>query len=370
MTPWWQRAFQALQEEPGEPGPGGLLRAAASFLSYFYGLGSRSHRQLYEKGWLAGRRLPAPVVSIGNLVVGGTGKTPLTAWLASRYQAAGCRVVILSRGYGGQAAGIQVVSDGRRLLRRPPQAGDEACLLAGKLPGIPVVTGGDRHRAGLRAWEAFHPDLFLLDDGFQHHSLHRDLDVVLLDASRPFGNGRLLPRGPLREPVATLQRPLILVLTRYDDRRHRRTWVDLQAAFPRAVVVRAAFSQTVALRFPGGRRLSLLALSQARLAAVAGLARPEVFAVSLRELGLHLCHFFVFPDHHAFSSREAAALTAAAARQGATGLITTEKDWLRLAPVWPGTMPVYVVPLEVHLLDDWPDHLVSLTCRGEEDSHE
>lgn len=363
MMSWWQSAFRALQGEAEAP-PGVALRGAAALLSGLYGLGSRSRRRLYDQGWLSRGRLPAPVLSVGNLVVGGTGKTPFTAFLARRYQAAGCRVVILSRGYGGRATGIQIISDGRRLRLRPPQAGDEACLLAAKLPGVPVVTGADRYQAGLRGWEAFEPDLFVLDDGFQHFQLHRDLDVVLLDADRPFGNGCLLPRGPLREPVSTLHRPLLLVLSRYDEARHLQTWLDLQEAFPTAVVLRAAFRLGQPVVYPGGRRLSLAALAPKKLAALAGLARPARFVADLQQAGIHLEQFFPFPDHHAFTAQEVAAVTAAAAQQGVEGVLTTEKDWVRLAGQWTAALPLYVVPLEVDLLDDWPDQLLHLPCQG------
>jgi tetraacyldisaccharide 4'-kinase len=295
-------------------------------------------------------------------VAGGAGKTPLTAFLAGYLQSAGCRVVILSRGYGGRAPGINVVSDGRRLLLQPPQAGDEACLLAQKLPGIPVVTGADRFQAGLQAWERFHPDLFLLDDGFQHFQLYRDLDVVLLDAASPFGNGRLLPRGPLREPVSTLRRPLVLVLTRYEAEKHLATWEAIRASFPAATVVRAAFRLAHAVKYPGSRKTSLAELAQMRLAALAGLARPEVFAASLQELGVDLRHFFRFPDHHAFTGREMAELAAVAQRLGAAGLVTTEKDWMRLAGGWKFALPLYVVHLKVELLDPWPVELLPPGC--------
>jgi tetraacyldisaccharide 4'-kinase len=362
MTSTWHTAFRTLQEEPGGPTPGLALRAGATALACLYGLGARARRRLYDRGWRQPQRLPAPVLSLGNLVVGGVGKTPLTAWLAQRFQAAGCRVVILSRGYGGLAPGINVVSDGRRIFLQPPQAGDEAYLLAQKLPGIPVITGVDRYQAGLQAWEAFRPDLFLLDDGFQHFQLHRDLDVVLLDAARPFGNGRLLPRGPLREPVSTLHRPLVLVLTRYEAEHHQSTWEAVQAAFPAAVVLRAAFELSHAVKYPGSQKVSLAALAPMSLAGLAGLARPEVFADSLRQAGVDLKHFFSFPDHHAFAPAELAGLVAAARRLGAQGLITTEKDWMRLAGKWHADLPLYVVHLHVNLLDPWPLHLLPPGC--------
>ena len=189
-----QEILAILQEEPGRPGPRPALRLGAAVAERLYGLG-RGTSSLLRRRLRQSKRLPCPVLSVGNLVTGGTGKTPLTAFLARRLQAAGCRVAILSRGYGGRAIGINVVSDGRRIVLTYPQAGDEASLLAHKLPGVPVITGPDSFQAGLLAWEKFRPELLMLDDGFQHFQLYRDLDVVLLDAARPFGNGRLLPRG-------------------------------------------------------------------------------------------------------------------------------------------------------------------------------
>lgn len=346
--------FRTLQEEPGGPAPGLALRAGAAACSCLYGLGAWGRRSLYDRGWLQAKRLPVPVLSLGNLVVGGVGKTPLTAFLAQRCQAAGCRVAIVSRGYGGEARGINVVSDGRQIFLKPPRAGDEAYLLALKLPGIPVITGPDRYQAGWRAWEAFRPEVILLDDGFQHFQLHRDLDVVLLDAARPFGNGWLLPRGPLREPVATLKRPLVLVLTRYEADRHQANWEDVRAAFPAATVVRAAFRLSLALRYPGAQAVSLTELANLTLTGLAGLARPEVFAASLRDAGVDLRGFFSFPDHHAFTAAELAGVVDAARGQGAAGLVTTEKDWARLADDWASDLPLYVVHLNVDLLDPWP----------------
>lgn len=329
---------------------------------HLYGLGARGRRSLYDRGWLQPQHLPGPVLSLGNLVAGGTGKTPLTAFLAARLQAAGCRVAVLSRGYGGQAQGVNLVSDGRRLFLQPPQAGDEAALLARKLPGIPVVTGASRYQAGMLAWERFRPDLFVLDDGFQHYQLHRDLDVVLLDAARPFGNGRLLPRGPLREPVSTLQRPLVLVLTRYESEKHQSTWEAVRTAFPAVPVLRAVFRLSHALQYPSGRHLNLGELAGLRLAALAGLARPEVFRDSLQKLGIDVAHFFSFPDHHPFTAREVAAVIARGRALGAEALVTTEKDWLRLAGLWKSTFPLYVVHLQVSLLDSWPLHLMPPGC--------
>jgi tetraacyldisaccharide 4'-kinase len=347
-----------LQEEPGRPTPGLGLRTGAALLEHLYSLGAIGRRSLYDHGWLQPKRLPCPVLSIGNLVAGGTGKTPLTAFLAGCFQAGRCRVAILSRGYGGQAAGINVVSDGRRLLIDYPEAGDEACLLARKLPEIPIITGPDRFQAGMLAWERFRPELFLLDDAFQHVQLYRDLDIVLLDAKRPFGNGRMLPRGPLREPVSTLNRPLVLVLTRYEPEKHHDIFENIRSSFPGATVVRSAFRLSHAVKYPEAAVVSLSELAQMDLTAMAGLAHPEFLAASLEDEEVKIKKFFEFPDHHAFSARELAEVTAETRRMGAAGLVTTEKDWIRMARIWDFSLPLFVASLEVKLLDSWPVHLL------------
>jgi tetraacyldisaccharide 4'-kinase len=362
MSVYWQDLYEILQEEPSRSSAGAAFRLGGAAAERLYTWGASGRRTLFDRGWLRPKRLPCPVLSIGNLTVGGTGKTPMTAFLAQRLQAAGCRVAILSRGYGGQTRGSNMVSDGQRLLLKYPAAGDEAILLAQEFPGIPVVTGVDRYQAGLLAWEKFRPELLLLDDGFQHFQLYRDLDVVLLDATRPFGNGRLLPRGPLREPVETLRRPLLLVLTRYEPGRHQSTWESVRAAFPAATVVRAAFELSYAVAYPGGRKIALTELAQMNLAAMAGLARPEVFAASLEGVGVNLRHFMKFPDHHAFNTEELSEVAAETRRHGAEGLMTTAKDWVRLAGIWNCALPLFVVHLEVKLLDPWPAQLLPLGC--------
>ncbi len=364
MIPWWQQAFRALQGEAGLPPAGPGLRAVATLAAKIYGSLSRWRRHLYDTGRLRRQRLPVPVISIGNLVVGGTGKTPLTALLARHYQEAGCRVAVISRGYGSTAKGVRIISDGEHIRYHPPLAGDEAYLLALKLPGIPIITAVDRYQAGFLAWEAFQPDLLLLDDGFQHYQLARNLDVVLLDAAKPFGNGQLLPRGPLREPVDTLRRAQVLILTRYCEELHHQTWLEIKAAFPSAVVLRARFRVARAVVYPAKQGVELAALASQRLAAVAGVARPATFAANLQEMGLTLQRVFLFPDHHDYKPRDVAEVIAAARRERVQGLVTTEKDWVRLARVWNEALPIYVVPLEVELLDPWPAHLLPLACYG------
>lgn len=318
-------------------------------ISALYEAGARARRGLYRRGWGKVKRLPAPVVSVGNLAAGGTGKTPVTAYLAKLLQDQGRRVAILSRGYGGSRAGITCLSDGERLFYTPPEVGEEAFWLARSLPGVIVYTGPCRFEAGMAAWRDFHPDIFVLDDGFQHFQLARDLDLVLLDAARPFGNGRLLPAGTLREPFTTLREADVLVLSRYDHRRHRDRLDFLRRSFPDQEIFTAAIEPVSARRFPGGEEHPPEALTGLPVLAFAGLARPRVFRETLDSLGVDLRGWREFPDHYAFSLADLDHLAQAARRRQARALITTSKDWARLGEKWPGDLPLWVLEIEARV---------------------
>ena len=311
-------------------------------------------RRLYARGWLRMSRLPAPVVSVGNLTVGGTGKTPVVACLARLLQDRGMRVAILSRGYGGHSRGVVCISDGQHIYKNPPEVGEEPYWLARTLPGVAVYTGPCRYAAGLAAWQELKPDLFVLDDGFQHFQLHRDLDLVLLDAAAPFGNRQLLPRGPLREPLPALAAAHSLILTRFDPERHQARLAAIRHAFPDKPVLTASIMPVYVTAYPGGRAEAPAALNLRALMAFAGLARPEVFTATLKELGVDLKGCRDFPDHHAYSEAELDRLTAAARSLGAEGLVTTGKDWARLGERWDGELPLWVLEVEARLGDAEP----------------
>lgn len=355
MRPYWHNLFQRLQGDQGtgDP-PGPVVRAAAAAASRLYGLGAKMRRNLYARGLLRTKRLPAPVVSVGNLTVGGTGKTPVVACLARLFQDRGKRVAILSRGYGGQNRDVTCISDGQNTYKKPPEVGEEPYWLARTLPGVAVYTGACRYAAGMAAWQEFKPDLFVLDDGFQHFQLHRDLDLVLLDADALFGNGYLLPRGPLREPHSALAAAHSLILTRFDPERHQAQLAAIRAAFPDKPVLTAAISPVSVTAYPGGRTNAPAALRHRALMAFAGLARPEVFTATLQELGVDLKGYRVFPDHHAYSEAELDRLAAAARSLGAEGLVTTGKDWARLGERWDEDLPLWVLEVEARLGDAEP----------------
>ena len=363
MRLYWHNLFRRLQGDQGAgPSPGPVLCASAAVLARLYGLGARGRRALYARGLRTARHLPARVVSVGNLTVGGAGKTPVVALLARLWRDRGMRVAILSRGYGGQSRGVTCISDGQNTYRTPPEVGEEPYWLARTLPGVAVYTGACRYAAGLAAWEEFKPDLFLLDDGFQHFQLHRDLDLVLLDAASPFGNGQLLPRGPLREPLTSLAAAQSLILTRFDRERHQAQFATIHRAFPDKPLLTATIRPLSVTAYPGGQAEAPAALRHRPLMAFAGLARPEVFAATLQELGVDLKGFRIFPDHHAFSHEDLANLTEAARALGAGALVTTGKDWARLGERWDGGVLLWVLEVEARLGE--PEQVLELLDRS------
>ncbi|MBM4300434.1 MAG: tetraacyldisaccharide 4'-kinase [Deltaproteobacteria bacterium] len=363
MRLYWHNLFRRLHGDRGAgPPPGPVLCTGAAVLARLYGLGASGRRALYARGLRKARRLPAPVVSVGNLTVGGAGKTPVVAFLARLWRDRGKRVAILSRGYGGRSRSVTCISDGQNTYGKPPEVGEEPYWLARTLPGVAVYTGACRYAAGMAAWEKCKPDLFLLDDGFQHFQLHRDLDLVLLDAASPFGNGHLLPRGPLREPLAALAAAQSLILTRFDRERHQAQFATIHRAFPDKPLLTATIAPLSVTAYPGGQAQAPAALRHQALMAFAGLARPEVFAATLQALGVDLKGFRIFPDHHAFSHEELDNLTETARALGAGGLVTTGKDWARLGERWDGGVRLWVLEVEARLGE--PEQVLELLDRS------
>ncbi|MFO7785735.1 MAG: tetraacyldisaccharide 4'-kinase [Thermodesulfobacteriota bacterium] len=297
--------------------------------SFFYGLGVRLDRARHHR--LGADRLPGLVVSIGGLTAGGAGKTPAAAALARWALGRGRQVAVLSRGYGRKRGGpLVVVSDRDRIRADVAEAGDEPLMLAGMLPGVPVVVSRRRSLAGRLARREWGSDFFILDDGFQHWAVERDLDVVLLDAADPVGNGRLLPWGPLREPISALERADVVVLTRSNpDMKGREPADTLLERFPGLPCVRSMHVPSV-VAFPGrGLEHPAGYLQGRRVAAFCGIAGPGVFRETLASLGAEVAVFRPFRDHHLFTQADVKEMVGLFRESGADALITTEKDWMR-----------------------------------------
>ena len=289
-----------------------------------YSLLQRLRAARYRSGSAAVRSLPRPVVSIGNLTVGGTGKTPVAAYIARLLIDQGLCVAVLSRGYGGTLEGrTALVSDGTGPLLSAAECGDEPFLLASTVPGLAVVIGADRYLAGCLALERLKPDVFLLDDGFQHLRLHRDLNILLLDYERPFGNGWTLPAGLLREPLPALQRADLIIETRCPRGAQAKPVSNIPT-------ITARHDLADALPLAGGVPIPLSDLCGRKAVACAGIADPEFFFNELRSHGIDLVSTFAFADHAGYSVRQISSLADALRTTGASILLTTEKDGVKL----------------------------------------
>ncbi|MGH7536617.1 MAG: tetraacyldisaccharide 4'-kinase, partial [Gemmatimonadales bacterium] len=265
-------SLDAMQSEAPTPGQR-AWRLVLTLAAAGYGAGVAVRAWTFASGLRAVRRLPCPVICIGNLTVGGSGKTPCTIALARWLQAGGRTPGILLRGYGRHGSGVRVAADARNTHAGWDAVGDEAILLARHLPDVPVVVGANRFQSGLEALRRFRLDVLLLDDGFQHRQLHRDLDLVMVDATDPFGGCRLLPRGRLREPVSRLGRAHAIILSRSDQASDlpglRRC---LEQIAPGAAQVLARHRPARLMRLPDLEEYPLTSLGGRRVLAVSGIA--------------------------------------------------------------------------------------------------
>ncbi|MCC6763537.1 MAG: tetraacyldisaccharide 4'-kinase [Deltaproteobacteria bacterium] len=301
---------------------GRVLLAPAAGL-YAAGIGVRN--AAYRAGVLRSHAAAVRTVSVGNVRVGGTGKTPFTRWLASRVHARGVPVAILTRGYGGRERAAHVVGDGVRVTSDVARAGDEAVMLA-RTSGVPVVAGADRAAAAALAIATFGSRLLVCDDAFQHRALRRDLDLVLVDAGERGGLGRLLPVGPLREPLRALGRAHVVLVRQHGD--------DAAAlpasAFPDQRVLRVRFAPAALVQPVGAdwQEIGLAALAGQRVLAVSAVARPAPLYEALRAWEAELVHVLEYPDHHPYDARDWQAIAAAA--KDVALIVTTEKDLVKL----------------------------------------
>lgn len=337
-------------------------------------------QQMYRHRILRAQHLGCLVVVVGNLTVGGTGKTPVVEKLARTLHARGRKVAILSRGYKSRKEPLvrkwirwithqppeppRVVSDGEKVFFNSEVAGDEPYMLARNLPGVVVVTDKDRVKAGRFAIRKFGVDTLILDDGFQYYQLQDHLQLLLIDKTNPFGNGQLLPRGILREPVRQMRRASYVFLTKSDGPadaalqstllRHReeREWIECRH--------NPEYLQEVL----GNRRMPLEWLQSKRVGALSGIAVPESFEAFLEQFGAAEVIPFRYLDHHRFTPEELQSVASRARRAGIEVLVTTEKDAVRIEPDYNPEIPFFFLRVEIKLLSgaDSFDEVVRRIC--------
>lgn len=328
--------------------------------SILYGWAIGQRRKWFEQGRLRSYRLPCAVVSVGNLTVGGTGKTPMVVHLAKLIERNGYRVAIISRGYKGlsQNKGA-IVSNGREMICSAQQAGDEPYLMAMLLGKVPVVVGKDRYAAGKIAVSHFNPDVILLDDAFQHLRLKRDLNLLLLDARSPFGNSFILPRGRLREPVTALSRADAVVLTRSDPDTTARL-PEIMDVKPRIPVFRSVHKSVIrGISYANKPLLPLNqlsvdvpCLSGIKAFGFAGLANNQVFFDAIDQTGANLQGTLAFEDHHTYSDTEIALISRTAINAGADCMVTTDKDYVRFYNKVQLPLDLIIIGVDIQFMDD------------------
>ncbi|MCS7157134.1 MAG: tetraacyldisaccharide 4'-kinase [Blastocatellia bacterium] len=331
-----------------------LPRPIRKGLALLFKLGVAFRLALYKAGYVKPKRARAFTISVGNLTVGGTGKTPLVEYIARLLLAEGYRPSVISRGYGRRSrAPLVLVSDGARVQATVFDAGDEPLLLARRLPGVVIAVGAGRHTVARHLDDWFQPDVHILDDAFQHLALDRDLNLLLIDALDPFGGEELLPLGRLREPLSEIARASAIVVTRAD---HPFDQLSLEARLRELagpIPIFYSYHEIVELFAPRtGDTLFPQKLYGRTIGAFCAVGNPHLFRHDLAHYRARIAYFRSFRDHHWYTPRDLARVFKEAESAGAEFLVTTEKDWVRLdALPLPETLPLYVARIEARFED-------------------
>lgn len=331
-----------------------LLRGVLRGLSGIYLAGIEGYLGCYRLGLLKRTRLACKVICVGNLTVGGTGKTTTVRALARKLMAMGLKVAVLSYGYRSDHDGPpSVVSDGNEILMTPREAGDEAVLLAKDLPGAPVIIGPRRVESGRLAVERFGVDVILMDDGFQYWRLRKDLEILLLDATEPFGYGAVIPRGLLREPIGHLARAGAVIITHADHASPEALEAletRIRRIAPGMPIARSRHAAARLRNLAGDGELSLDWLKGRRVLALSSLGNPGGFERTLAALGAEPVGSSRFRDHHRYSREEIARVREEAAALGAEAVLTTEKDAIKIDKQWLEGSPMVSLAIELEFL--------------------
>jgi len=331
-----------------------IVGAFLRVLSAPYGLAVLLRRILYTARFLPRKKLTQRVISVGNVTLGGTGKTPAVMNIASVLLNHQKRPVVITRGYGRKnESDLVVVSDGKDVLVDAASGGDEPVLIGSRLSGVPVVACSDRYRAARFALPQFNADTVILDDGFQHVRLRRDLDIVLVDAADPFGSGKLFPAGILREPLTALQRAQVVLITGADRSSDLEALKRQISRFTKARIFTSRPVPTGLVEIMTGETRELSALRGTAALAFAGIARPQAFVDLLQSLGAEIRTALSYADHYAYKKPDLAYIFQRAADVKASMIITTEKDAVRLRTLKPEGIWGLRIELKVVENEEW-----------------
>ena len=291
-------------------------------LAMLFSIAVRLRNLFYDIGVLKSYAVNCTVISIGNITVGGTGKTPMVQYVVETLTDMGKRVAIISRGYGRAASGGLIVSDGQSILCGVKESGDEPMLLARSCPGAVVAVDKDRVRMARKVIDQFFPDVIVLDDAFQHRRIKRDLDIVMIRVGKAFGNGFILPAGPLREPLSGLRRADVLCI------RDKTSATRAIATKTNAQVIEYEYQIDKVCNKQGA--INIEELAGRSVIAFCGIANPENFLATLSQLKMNVLHFQSFHDHHRYTAGDINVLRSHVQKFAPQFIITTEKDWVKL----------------------------------------
>ena len=319
-----------------------------------YGMAVKTRAGLYDWGWLAQRRLPKPVISVGNLTVGGTGKTPVVMWLANWLQAQGVQVGILSRGYRrADESKLRIVSDGQRVLATYEESGDEPFLMARSCPGVVIAVGADRYQLGRWVLDQFPIDCFILDDGYQHLGLHRNVNFLLIDALGGEGLQKLLPAGKLREPLSAAKRASALCVTRANHASNIHEILSpLQEIIPKSIPsICIQFHAGMLRHIPTKRTEPIEWVTNKQVMVFSGVGNASAFRKTVESLGVQILEEIVFPDHFSYTGSHLSEIRGRMKEIGVSIVLTTEKDAVKLEPLLQEHDEIWAVTLDVQISD-------------------
>lgn len=331
-----------------------LLRAFLRILESGYSAITSIRNFMYNKNIFKTRNVPCRVISIGNLTVGGTGKTPTVVMTAKMLIKAGYTLAVISRGYRGKTKTPMIVSDGSEIKASSVETGDEARIIAHELPGVPVVVSKNRYRGARLAYERFRPRIILLDDAFQHRRLFRNVDILTMDAENPLGNEHLLPRGILRESPFEIKRAHAVIITRFRDELKKDMLERTVRHHNRNVPVFWSRHVPSGLRKPGSMdRISLDIVRGKKIAALSNIVNPHSFHRMLESLESEIVYKKIMPDHYRYSSQELESIENDACDAGSEILVMTAKDERNL-PEYPSveTIETLVLDIKAVLIED------------------